>query len=394
VRILTFTTLFPNSAQPNLGIFVFQRVAALSAIPGNTLEAVAPLPWSPPGLGGRKASKIRSIPSRETIGGLTVHHPRYPLLPRVSMPVHAWLMFRGALALARRLHRDRPFDCIDAHYVYPDGKAALLLGKALGLPVVVSARGSDLNLFPSFPLIRPQIRRTLREAAGRIAVSAALGQAAREVAAADCDVRVIGNGVDTARFFPVDRGEARQRLGLPPQAQIVVSVAALVPVKGHARLFRAFQTLRVKLPGLHLYLVGEGPSRGQLRSLAASLGLGPRVHFAGSCPNESLRDWYSAADLSCLASSREGWPNVVLESLACGTPVVATRVWGTPEILVSPDLGILVDQSEAAIANGLESALTRDWNRERLVAHARAREWSVVGREVDSYFREIVRAAR
>src|SRR5262249_5361857 len=154
--------------------------------PGNTVEAVAPLPWSPPVLGGEKARKFRSIASTEQIGGVTVHHPRYPLLPKVSMPVHAWFMFRGSLALARRLHSENPFDCIDAHFVYPDGKAALLLGRALGLPVVVSARGSDINLYPNFRLIRPQIRRTLREASGRIAVASALKEAMLKVAEADC----------------------------------------------------------------------------------------------------------------------------------------------------------------------------------------------------------------
>ena len=392
VRILTFTSLFPNCAQPNLGVFIYQRMAAVVAIPGNSLEVIAPLPWSPPVAGGEKGRRLQTVAAVERVGGITVHHPRYPLAPKVSMPVHGWLMFRGALGLVRRLHRESPFDCIDAHFVYPDGTAALLLGKELGLPVIVSARGSDINLFPSFRLIRPQIRRTLREAAGRIAVSAALKQAMLEVAEADCDIRVIGNGVDVARFFPVDRREARARLQIPVDARVIVSVAALVPVKGHARLLQAFRALATKIPQLHLYLVGEGASRSELEALAASLGLQNAVHFAGTCPNERLRDWYSASDASCLASSREGWPNVVLESLACGTPVVATKVWGTPEILTSPELGILVDQSESAIAAGLEAALTQDWNREVLVGRARTREWSVVGREVDAYLREILTA--
>jgi glycosyltransferase involved in cell wall biosynthesis len=392
LRILTLTSLFPNAAQPNLGIFVYQRTAALATIPGNNVEVVAPLAWSPALAGGEKGRRLRAVPRVEQIGGITVHHPRYALVPKVSMPVHGWLMFRGALALARRLHRQSPFDCIDAHYVYPDGKAALLLGKELGLPVIVSARGSDMNLFPSFRLIRPQIRRTLREAAGRIAVSAALKQAMLEVAETDCDIRVIGNGVDVARFFPAAQHDARERLQIALDAKMIVSVAALLPVKGHARLLHAFRALTATFPWLHLYLVGEGTSRSELESLAASLGLQNAVHFAGACPNERLRDWYSAADVSCLASSREGWPNVVLESLACGTPVVATKVWGTPEILTSPELGVLVEQDEASIAAGLAAALRREWNREQLVGHARQREWSMVGREVDEYLREVLAA--
>src|SRR5262249_44095117 len=158
-------------------------------------------------------------------------------------------------------------------------------------------------------------RRTLREASGRIAVASALKEAMRGVAEVDCGIRVIGNGVDVRRFFPIDRREARQKLGLLADAQVVVSVAALVPAKEDARLLRAFRLLRAKLPNLHLHLIGEGVLRGELESLVQSLDLQNVVHFVGSCPNERLRDWYSAADLSCLASSREGWPNVVLESL-------------------------------------------------------------------------------
>jgi glycosyltransferase involved in cell wall biosynthesis len=394
VRILTFTSLFPNSAQPNLGIFVYHRMAAVTALPGNSVEVIAPLPWSPPLLAGKKGSPMRRVPPRERIGSLTVHHPRYPLVPGISMPVHARLMYIGAIGLARQLHRENPFDCIDAHYVYPDGKAALLTGRAIGLPVIVSARGSDINLFPSFRLIRPQIRRTLREASGRIAVSEALKQAMLEVAEAHCDIRVIGNGVDLARFFPVNKSEARERLGLPQDARIIVSVAALIPVKGHARLLRSLGQLIANFPDLRLCLVGEGASRSELEALAAALGLRDRVHFAGTCPNDRLRDWYCAADLSCLASSREGWPNVVLESLACGTPVVATRVWGTPEILTSPDLGVLVEQSGDSLTAGLENALSRSWDPARLVQFARARDWSVVAKEVEGYFQEILARKR
>jgi glycosyltransferase involved in cell wall biosynthesis len=369
-------------------------MTAFAALPGNSVEVIAPLPWSPPGPSGEKGARLRKIPPQETIGDVTVHHPRYLLLPRVSMPLHARLMYLGSVALARKLHAQNAFDCIDAHFVYPDGKAALLIGNAISLPVIVSARGSDINWFPTFRLIRPQIRTTLRDAAGRIAVSEALKQAMLDVAEAPCDIRVIGNGVDPNRFFPMAQAEARAELQIPQDARVIVSVAALVPVKGHHRLLRAFQPLAAKIPRLHLYLVGEGASRPELEALVASLGLRNRVHFVGSRPHDGLRFWYSAADLSCLASAREGWPNVVLESLACGTPVVATRVWGTPEILTSPELGILVEQSDESLASGLESALTRHWDRSRMVQFARARDWPTVAGEVESYFQEVLATKR
>jgi len=392
LRVLTFTSLFPNAAQPNLGVFIYQRLAAFAARPGNSLEVIAPLPWTPGWLSGARRSIYRNIPDVEMIGNIPVHHPRYALLPKVSMPWHAWLMYRGSIALAKRLHGERPFDCVDSHFVYPDGKAALLVGATLRIPTIVSARGSDINFFPSFALIRPQIRNTLLHAAGRIAVSEALKAAMLDVAGAACDIRVIGNGVDPARFFPIDRTEARLHLRLPETARIIICVAALQPVKGHERLFQAMRRLTKVFSGTHLYLVGDGPLRGELEKHAQSLGLGSQIRFVGACPNAQLRYWYSAANISCLTSSREGWPNVVLESLACGTPVVATRVWGTPEILTSPDLGLLVEQDADSIAAGLEQALGKAWDRERLVTHARSRDWSVVGQEVEAYFLEVLRA--
>jgi glycosyltransferase involved in cell wall biosynthesis len=299
-------------------------------------------------------------------------------------------MYQGTIRLARRLHVERPFDCIDGHFVYPDGKAALLVGEALGIPTVVSARGSDINLFPRFALIRPQIRSTLLRAAGRIAVCNSLKAEMQEIAGQDCDVRVIGNGVDPTRFFPGDRAQARHELGLPQRGRFIVCVAALQSVKGHERLFQALLRFGKNFADVQLHLLGDGPLRSRLEMRAQSLGLGARIHFGGACPNERLRHWYTAADVSCLASSREGWPNVVLESLACGTPVVATRVWGTPEILKSPDLGILVEQDADSIAAGLEHALERAWDQEKLVACARSRDWRVVGEEVELYLREVV----
>ncbi len=392
LRVLTFTSLFPNAAQPNLGVFIYQRMAAFAAREGNSLEVIAPVPWAPSWVSGVRRSIFQRIPDAETIGSIHVHHPRYALLPKVSMPWHAWLMYRGSIGLAKRLHAERPFDCIDGHYIYPDGRASLLIGEALRIPTVVSARGSDINLFPGFALIRPQIRRTLLNAAGRIAVCDALKAVMRDVAKAARDIRVIGNGVDPARFFPSDRAEARRQLGLPKEERVIVCVAALQPVKGHEVLFRALQRLTKIFPSVQLYLLGDGPLRSSLEDLSQSLQLGGQIHFAGACPNEHLRPWYSAADVSCLVSSREGWPNVVLESLACGTPVVATRVWGTPEILKSPDLGVLVQQDADSIAAGLEQAIQREWDRENLVAYARSRDWSVVGQEVEAYFREVLSA--
>lgn len=392
MRVLTFTSLFPNAAQPNLGIFIYQRMAAFAARAGNSVEVIAPVPWVPRWFGGKSRAIFGYVPAVETIGAIRVHHPRYGLLPKVSMPWHAWLMYRGSITLVKELHAQRPFDCVDGHFVYPDGRAALLAGEAINVPTVVSARGSDINLFPGFELVRPQIRDALLRAAGRIAVCEALKNEMQNIAGKHLDIQVIGNGVDPRRFHPSDRAEARRQLNLPTDQRIILTVAALQPAKGHERLVKAFRRLAKGISSVQLFLVGDGPLRGSLTRLVESLGLTRQIHFVGACPNERLHLWYNSADLSCLASSREGWPNVVLESLACGTPVVATRVWGTPEILRSPEYGLLVEPNTDSIGAGLERALQSNWDRQKLVAYAWTRDWSVVGQEVESYFRKVLSA--
>src|SRR5208283_2121159 len=170
MRILTFTSLFPNPANPNFGIFVFQRTSHLAQRQGNSVEVVAPVPYAPRFLKGTARGSVAAIPSTAVVGNLRVHHPRYPLVPKVSMPLHGLLMYAGCMSRVRNLHQQYRFDCIDAHYVFPDGLAAVLMGRSLGIPVVVTARGSDIHTFRDFRTVRPQIRWTLRHAAGVVAV--------------------------------------------------------------------------------------------------------------------------------------------------------------------------------------------------------------------------------
>jgi teichuronic acid biosynthesis glycosyltransferase TuaC len=385
MRILTFTSLFPNSMQPLRGVFVFQRVAHLARRVGNLIHVVAPVPYFPSWLPFERWQSAGRIPREEAVGSLPVNHPRYFLLPKVSMSLHGWLMYAGSVSLVRKLHRKMSFDCIDAHYVYPDGYAAVLLGRQLGIPVVVSARGTDISLFPTFHWIRPMIRWTLQHAAGVVGVCEALKDAMIELGAEESRARAIGNGIDLERFGPVNCGEARRRLGMPEEAEVIVSVGNLIPLKGFQFLIPAVAQIAPRHPSLRLYIIGEGESRAGLEALTREKGVAERVFFVGRKPNEELKFWYSAANVSCLASVREGWANVLLESLACGTPAVATRVWGTPEVISSPEKGVLVEPNSDSIAAGLEQALGRTWDRETLANSARQRTWDVVAEEVENF---------
>ena len=390
LRILTFTALYPNKIKPLQGIFIHQRVKHLARRPGNSVEVIAPVAYFPSWLPVPRWRQFSEIPHEEEIDGLRVHHPRYPLLPGVSMLAQGMLMYLGSLGLARRLHDEKRFDCLDAHFVYPDGFAAVRVGRRLGLPVIVSARGTDINLYPSFRLIRGMLRWTMLNAAGAIAVSADLKSKMIALGIPETKVKVIPNGIDPERFQPLDAKSARHQLGLPEEGAIVVSAGYLIESKGHHLLIAAVAKLLERFPKLRLYVIGEGVYRTKLEELVREKQLKEHVFLVGDRPNQELSLWFSAADLSCLMSSREGWPNAVSEALACGTPVLATRAGGIPEIITSSELGMFVEPNVDSIAAGLKQALTKSWNRKEIARHSRSRSWDTVAAEVEAFLQSNV----
>jgi len=385
VVILLFTNLFPNSEDPNYGIFVGRTARQLQESLAHSVHVVAPVPYFPKWLPlpGKVRSlsrvsrwlKMSRIPAKEQWGGITVYHPRYFLLPVLSEPFHGVLMFLGTVLLILRLHAQLRFDCVDAHFVYPDGFAAVLLGKFLRLPVVVTAHGTDLNLYPQYWLLRPLIRWTLRGTERVICVSMALKSIVLSLNISNDKVVVIPNGVDLERFHPVDKTKARVMLGMPVDAEVVVAVGQLISRKGHDFLIHAAACLRPKFPRLKVFIIGEGSLGESLQRTVLALGLEQHVSLPGAVKNDELFRWYSAADVTCLASSREGFPCVLLESLACGTPVVATAVDGTTELVNSLDLGLLVQQDARSISEGLARALQIKWINAALARHARSFTW-------------------
>jgi teichuronic acid biosynthesis glycosyltransferase TuaC len=371
LRILTFATLFPNAAQPNHGIFVANRLRHLVASGEVAAEVLAPVPWFPlahPRFGTWAA--YARVPRLERRDGLAVHHPRYAVIPRFGMSASPYLLYQAGLAALRRLLAGGlRFDLIDAHYVYPDGVAAAWLAETLGKKVVITGRGSDLTQLPDYRVPRRLITAALRRADALISVSAALGQRMVELGAPPERVTTLRNGVDTAVFHPQDRAAARAALGIDGPA--ILSVGALIPRKAHHRTIGALPAL----PGVTLTILGEGPERARLQALAAELGVADRVRLPGAVPHADLPRHYTAADASVLASTREGWANVLLESMACGTPAVASDIPGNPEVVRAPEAGLIVPGTEAGIADGVRRLLAAPPDRAATAAYARTMSW-------------------
>ena len=388
LRVLTFTSLFPNAEQPTHGLFVLRRLQQLCATGELEATVVAPVPWFPsanPRFG--RYAEFARVPDHEVIDGLEVHHPRHVVLPRVGMSVAPALMALGARDCVTRLHRARGFDLVDAHYFYPDGVAAAWLARLLDLPVAITARGTDLNLISQYALPRAMIRRAARASQLNVAVSDALAERLRELGADPAVTRVIPNGVDLQAFRPSDRRDARRSLGLDDRSWLL-SAGQLVSNKGHDAVIRALTLL----PGCGLLIAGEGPEDGALRSVAADAAVADRVRFLGRVVPDRMRIAYSAADCLVLASSREGMPNVLLESLACGTPVVATRVGACPDIVREPVAGRLIDAPEpGAIAAAVRDLLASRSSSDEVADYARRFGWAP---SIDMQLAEFRRIAR
>ncbi len=349
VRLLTVSTLFPHAGLPNHGVFVENRLRHLIGTGLATSTVLAPIPWFPSGLARLAPARMASwgryalAPPEEVRDGLRILHPRYAVVPKIGMSAAPLLLYAAARrALARMMRGGFAFDVIDAHYLYPDGVAAILLGRAVNKPVVITARGSDVTQLPDFAIPRRWIQWAMREADALVSVSAGLKAAMVGLGADAAKITVLRNGVDLMMFQPRDRAAARAALGVA--GPVLLSVGLLTERKGHHRIIDAMP----ELPGHTLLIVGDGPDRAALSARAAARGVSDRVRLLGPVPHAELPRYYAAADMLVLASSREGWANVLLEAMACGTPVVASNIPGNPEVVQAPAAGVIMKENSAA----------------------------------------------
>jgi glycosyltransferase involved in cell wall biosynthesis len=380
LRILTFTTLFPNPEEPARGIFVRNRLAAIAA----HADVVVAAPVN----AGRNPRVLRVPFRRRDDAGFEVLHPRFAVLPRVLKSWDGTLLYRETAARIRDAIDPGAIDLIDAHYAYPDGAAAARLAEDLGVPFVLTVRGSDLEVIARDPRRRSPIQRTLRRAAAIIAVSRSLAHRAEELGAPADRIHVVPNGIDPAIFHPLDRGQARATLGIPERESTVLAVARLDQVKGLELLVHAMAALRRRaFLSARAHVVGDGPERRSLEALIARTRAPVRLH--GALPPETLPIWYAAADVTTLTSTSEGCPNSVLEALACGRPVVATAVGGVPDLVRDGENGFLVrERDPGKVADRIEEALGARWNHDHIATRSR-RSWATVAEEQLEIYRRV-----
>lgn len=374
MRVLAITKVFPNAVAPLDEPHIRQQYAALAR--HCEVEVLATIPWFP-GLGllGRwsYAGRIAGAPAREVIDGLEVHHPRFLQIPKIGLPLSG--AFYAASLLPAVARRRKRFDVILATWAYPDGVAAVALGKLLGLPVVVEVIGSDINVVAERPAARKNLQLVLPYADRVVAVSRQLGHGVAALGVDRERIDIVPTGVNREIFRPGDRAAARRELGLAPSGKLLLYLGRIDRAKGVFELVEAFSKLSATHRQWRLAIVGADETGGKLAEAARALG--DAVILPGQQPITAIPQWLAACDTLTLPSWAEGTPNVILEALACGRRVVATDVGGIPDVIVSAEQGELVRPRDVdGLAAALGRALQASYDPERVSRSEGVLDWN------------------
>lgn len=392
MNVLLITNLFPNPLEPNRGIFTKQLAEGLRQI--CDVRILSPLPWFPKLDALKKYDRwyrFAQIPDEAEVHGMKVGYPKYVVIPKFFGFLQSFTMFLSLVFKIARMNSEKKIDVINAQWMYPDGVAATWAAKALGIPVVVSALGCDINLYGSeeFPERRRQIIGTLRSAEQSIAISAAQKDVMADDLGADPKrLSVVLNGVNQNQFKIQDRGACLRKFNLDASKRYILYVGRLSDEKGTIPLLKAMGLLhKEKLdPNVKLLLVGMGELYDECLALVNQLDLKDRVIFMKERPYAEISDWMGACTLLCLPSYREGCPNVVLEALACGRPVIASRVGSVPEVLNDSNGFMAEPGNERSLADALKKGLETKWNAETIRASVQSFTWENMAKRYKTIF--------
>jgi teichuronic acid biosynthesis glycosyltransferase TuaC len=385
MNVLMVSTIFPNAAEKVRGVFTFQIAKALQEF--CHIQVVAPLPWIPTFLKGALGERYahRDVGFNENIGDIRVFHPRYPVIPKMLGFLHATFLSYPLLKAIRTVEGAWPIDVINAHWIFPEGVASVWVARKLGKPVVLTALGCDLNLYSTLVFRERQIRNGLLTANKVTVKSSGLREKVLGLNVPDRKISVISNGVNFHLFRKMEREEARSILGIEKGGKIVLTVGSLDEVKGTTYLIDAVGKLKKMRTGLpRFYIIGEGPLKNRLVSQSKQIGMEGSIVFLGQIPHEEIPFWMNAADVFCLPSIREGYPNAVLEALACGTPVVASDVGAIQEMIHHQSGYITRPGDSDSLCDGLLKCLSHDWDREVIRETIKGFSWQACA---EAYFK-------
>jgi glycosyltransferase involved in cell wall biosynthesis len=393
LHVLLFSNEFPRPGEPNRGIFTGQLAYALAK--QINIEVMCPFPWRPGRLsmqGGPTLHQDGDVACHDSWKGVPVQYVGYPMIPWLGRPIQPALLCSGIYPALSKANRKSPFTTINAHWVYPDGVAAAWIGRRLGIPVVVTALGSDVNQYSFYRTRRPQVMWALRHSARVTCVSEALKDQLVCLGAEADRIDVIPNGVDGSLFHikNLNRVEAKKRLGLDPGHRHLLYVGRLAKEKGPSLLCEAIRILAEKRQlDFQTIFLGDGQEKDSLKQYITAYRIESHVRLLGEVPHEQIAQWLRAGDWLCLPSTREGMPNAMLEALSCGLPVIASKVGGVPEV-ISDRNGLLVKPGDPkALANALERATKRQWDGEKVASTVRDWSWDTVA---SGYVKSILKA--
>lgn len=370
LRVLIVTNLFADPFNASRATFNQQQFARLAK--QLDLKVMVPVSWLEI---VRKPLAYRRLKREALERWPFADYVPFWYIPRVGRRLHAVFLFVSLMLQRLPTLLWGRWDCLFGSWGYPDAVAVAAIARLTGRPMIAKVHGSDVNVFTQEPARRRQICWALGRSAHVVAVSQALATRLVELGVDGRRIAVLYNGVDPSRFYPVPQPQARRELGYAEEDRIILFVGNVQASKGCMELVQAFAKLRQRVPRLKLVFVGAGPQQKALASECSSLGMADDVTFAGRLAHDQIVRWFGAADVFCLPSHAEGVPNVVLEAMACGTPVVATRVGGIPEVLPAY-AGVMVPPKNVdALDEALFTALHSTWDRPRIAGHARTFDW-------------------
>ena len=386
LRVLTLSSLFPSAAKPVFGLFVARQTQALAALPHTDVQVVAPIglpPW-PVSL-ARHYRALSHLAPAEIWAGLKIWRPRFRHWPGSDGRFDVAALVQTLTPLLAKIRQDFRFDVIDAQYFFPDGPAALALGKHFGVPVSIKARGADIHYWGHRPVPGRAICKAGQAADGLLAVSAALKADMVQLGFPEDRIKVHYTGVDLALFRPQNRAQAKAHLGI--YGPLIASLGALIPRKQQSLVIEALTAV----PDAQLALIGDGPEHARLKALAQQLGVAERIIWPGALPPADVALWLAAADVMALTSASEGVANAWVEALACGTPIIITDVGGARELLTDDKAGQIVPQDAKAIAAAISSLICDPPSQQLCRSRATRFTWATNAQALRDHLSALVR---